>query len=153
MKIAIGADHRGYNHKEFIKHNLSFNKTIEWIDVGAYTAERSDYPVFAQKVVYLIKNGTAECGILICGSGIGMAIAANRVPGIYAGLVWNEQVALISKEHDNTNIIVLPSDFVSPDQSLQMIHAWLNATFKEERYRARINLIDNYCFDRAKSSC
>jgi ribose 5-phosphate isomerase B len=145
MKIAIGADHRGYAYKEFIKKNLSINTyNIELIDVGAYSDERSDYPIFAQAVARNIQEYVADQGILICGTGIGMVIAANRLRGVYAGIAWNKEVAAIIKEHDNVNILVLPSDFVKLEDSMEIVHAWQQAQFKGGRYQHRIDLIDKF---------
>ena len=121
MNIVIGADHRGYEHKEYIKKQLSNEKkAIEWLDVGAFDMERSDYPVFAKAVAKAMLDGKAQLGILICGSGVGMAVVANRYPKIYAALVWNEAVARVSREHDNINVLVVPSDFVSAEQSIPL---------------------------------
>lgn len=143
MKIAIGADHRGFDLKEYIKKHVIFKEQpITWFDVGAHSKERSDYPIFSQLVVDEMKEGNVTYGILICGSGVGMSIAANRTPGIYAAIAWNKEVAAVSKEHDNANVLVLPSDFVSEKQAGEMIIAWLSAQFKEGRYRERLDLID-----------
>lgn len=140
MKIAIGADHRGFAHKEYIKKRYT---DIEWIDVGAYSDERSDYPIFACKVAELVANGDVQRGILLCGSGIGMVVAANRYHGVYAGLVWNDTVARLAAEHDNINILSLPTDFVSPEQSIILVQTWLQAHFLGGRYQKRIDLIDS----------
>jgi ribose 5-phosphate isomerase B len=143
LVIAIGADHRGFRMKEFIKNNLSLVRhNIEWIDVGAYNAKRSDYPIFAAKAVSAITKGQAQLAILLCGTGIGMAIAANRFPGIFAGLAWNNTVARLAKEDDNVNVLVLPSDFITKTTAVQMTKAWLKASFKKGRYAQRIKLID-----------
>lgn len=146
MKIAIGADHRGFAHKETIKQyghgKAPDGANIQWLDVGAFTAERSDYPVFVHAVCAAIKNGEAEAGILLCGSGVGMSIAANRIPGMYAALVWNVAVAQASKQDDNANILVIPADFVSAQLSIEMIQAWLRAEFKGGRYADRLRMID-----------
>ncbi len=139
MKIAIGADHRGFAHKESIKQAFA---DVEWIDVGAYNDERSDYPLFARKVVQAMQDKRAVCGILLCGTGVGMAVTANRYNQIYAALVWNEEIARQSKSHDNANILVLPSDYISPDQAVAMIRAWLATEFLVGRYAERINMID-----------
>ncbi len=139
MKVAIGADHRGFTHKKFVKTSII---DIEWIDVGAYDENRSDYPLFAHMVAKSIVDGKATHGVLICGSGIGMAITANRYKGILAALVWNEEVAAQSKTHDNSNILVLPSDYITQEQAVKMIRAWLNAKFLGGRYRDRIKMID-----------
>lgn len=143
MRIVIGSDHRGFNHKEFIKANLSMpGREISWVDVGSASLESCDYPIFAQEVVEALQTNQADVGILLCGSGVGMSIAANRFKGIYAGLAWNEEVACLSKEHDNVNVLVLPSDFVSTEQAISMIEAWINAEFLGERHQRRIELID-----------
>jgi RpiB/LacA/LacB family sugar-phosphate isomerase len=138
-KLSIGSDHRGFAHKQHIIAALSH---LAWDDEGAYTVERSDYPVFAQKVCRALRDGRANQGILICGSGIGMAIAANRFPGIYAALCWNVEVARIAKEDDGSNVLVLPSDFVTLDQAVAMVEAWYHAKFKAGRYQGRLSMID-----------
>lgn len=139
MNIAIGADHRGFAYKEFIKKQFP---AIEWHDVGADSAERSDYPAFSTLVCDLILQGKVQAGVLICGSGVGMAIAANRYKNIYAGVVWNEQVACVGKEDDNVNVLVIPSDFVTQEMAVACIKAWMGASFKHGRYQERIDMID-----------
>lgn len=143
MKIAIGADHHGFAGKEYIKQHVRIkNDPIEWIDVGTFDEERTDYPIFAQKVCQATLEGQADKGILLCGTGIGMSIAANRFENIYAGLAWNEEVARLSREDDNTNILVLPSDYVSNELMVTMVQAWLSAAFNGGRHQERIAMID-----------
>ncbi len=144
LKIVIGADHRGFHLKlqikeQFKKHGSS---TIEWLDAGAFTAERSDYPEFASKAAREIRDGNAMYGILICGNGNGMAIAANRFPGIYAALAWNETVGHLVKEHDGANVLVLPADFISTHDAMGIITQWLNAQFLGGRYQARQEMLE-----------
>lgn len=139
MKIAIGSDHRGFHHKEYIKQHM---QTISWIDVGAYDEERSDYPLFAQRVCVSMQTKDADIGVLICATGVGMAIAANRYPKIYAALAWNAEIALQSKEHDGANVLVLPSDYTSYEEAVDMIEVWLHATIRGERYQQRLAMID-----------
>ncbi|MCX5922041.1 MAG: RpiB/LacA/LacB family sugar-phosphate isomerase [Candidatus Dependentiae bacterium] len=144
MKIVIGADHRGFSHKACIKERVQVaDKSIEWLDVGAYNADRSDYPVFVEAVCQALLERRADFGILLCGSGVGMSIAANRFPGIYAALAWNEEVARMSRQDDNANILVLPADFVSHEQAIAMVKSWLQATFKQGRYQERLTMVDN----------
>lgn len=145
MKIAIGTDHRGFHMKLLLKEQLRTFKEqpIEWLDAGCFTAQRCDYPEFAVKVCQEVLKGTADCGVLICGSGVGMSIAANRFSGIYAALVWHEETAKLAKEHDGANVLVLPSDFVSTHDALAMVRAWLNASFLGGRYQARLTMIDS----------
>lgn len=143
IKIAIGADHRGFAHKEAIKKSLCVNNlSIEWLDVGTYSSDRCDYPVYASRVAELVSTGVAGRGIVMCGSGIGMAIVANRYHGVYAAQVWNVEVARFAAEHDNANILSIPSDFVSVQESLLMISVWLQVKFLGGRYQKRLDLID-----------
>ena len=142
MNIGIGADHRGFAHKEYIKSSAIFNADIVWFDVGTNTDERTDYPLYVGPVCDAIKEGRIEKGILVCGSGAGMAIAANRNTGIYAAVAWNVESARVSKQDDNTNVLVIPADFVSKEQSIEMIRAWLRAEFKGDRYASRLKMID-----------
>ncbi len=139
MNIAIGADHRGFAHKEFVKKSVV---DVTWIDTGALNDERSDYPVFAHAVAQHILDGTADYGVLICGTGVGMAMAANRYNGIYAALVWNEKVAQQSKSHDNSNVLVIPSDYISQETAVSMISAWIKTEFLGGRYAVRVDMID-----------
>lgn len=143
IKIAIGSDHRGFAHKKAIQKSLCVNTvSIEWLDVGTYSSDRCDYPIYASKVAALVAGGNADRGILICGSSIGMAIVANRYHGIYAAQVWNVEIARFAAEHDNVNILSIPSDFVSSEQACLMISVWLQATFLGGHYQKRIDLID-----------
>ena len=89
MKVVIGTDHRGYKLKQFIVKNLS---NIEWVDMGCFSDEQCDYPIFAQKVCQSILQGEADRGVLLCATGVGMAIAANRFNGIYAAVAWNKDI-------------------------------------------------------------
>lgn len=141
MKIVIANDHRGVSYKATLKEKLSY---IEWIDVGAQDTMRSDFPFFAKQLVTAILEGKAAAGILLCSSGIGMSIAANRFKGIYAALAWNPEVAKRAKEHNNANVLVIPADFVSLETALQMIKAWHEARFLEGRYLQRIEMIDQF---------
>jgi len=138
-KIAIGSDHRGLLYKQSIKKLL---KAYQWVDVGTYQTERTDFPEYASKVVQLINDKEVVEGVLLCGSGNGMAIAANRHKKIYAGLAFNSEIAVLSRQHNNANILVIPSDFVSLEMALAMITAWQEAKFLEGRYQERIGMID-----------
>lgn len=141
--IAIGADHRGFALKEQLQHQYrSDYYMISWIDVGAYKDIRSDYPEFSIAVCQKMLSGQAQYGILLCGTGVGMAIAANRFATIYAAVAWNDEIARLSKEDDNSNILVIPADFVIYEQLVQMVTAWLLASFKNERYEKRLAMID-----------
>jgi ribose 5-phosphate isomerase B len=139
MKIAIGADHRGFALKEFLKREMEM---IEWMDVGAFDTERSDYPIFAHYVAEKIMSGDVAHGILICGSGAGISIAANRHQGIFAGVVWNDDVVRAAKADDNINVLVIPSDFVSMEEAKRFVRIWLETKFKQGRYQQRLDMIE-----------
>ncbi|MFH1831575.1 MAG: RpiB/LacA/LacB family sugar-phosphate isomerase [bacterium] len=139
MKISIGADHRGFELKTFIKQQMP---EIEWIDEGCFSLDRVDYPVFARSVSDNVLAGRADFGILICGSGIGMSMAANRRPGIYAALCWSVQVARLARFHDNANILVLAADFVSHEKTRSIIKMFITTTFKGGRYKKRLDMLD-----------
>lgn len=140
MKIFIGSDHRGFVLKEKLKQ--AFPK-VEWHDVGTDSDQkRVDYPVFAKRVCTALLEGKADLGILICGSGVGVSIAANRNPGIYTALAWEPAIARISREHDNANILALPADYISFDVAIDTVKAWLDAGFAGGRYQERLAMID-----------
>lgn len=138
MKIAIGTDHRGVALKNYL---MSAITDVDWLDQGAFSQERTDYPIYARLVVSALLTKQADAGVLLCGSGVGMSIAANRFDGIYAALVWNEDVARSSKEHDNANIIVLPADFIQAEDAVAMIRAWKKSCFLGGRYQERVDMI------------
>lgn len=150
MKIAIGSDHRGLDLKEAIKNyfnkksfpDLACATCVTWDDVGTNDVARVDYPEFAQKVCQSVTSQTSDRGILICGSGIGMSIAANRFKGIYAALCWSPDVARVAREHDRANVLVLPSDFLSHDIACKTVEAWLSAKFLAGRYQDRLDLLE-----------
>ncbi len=138
-RIAISADHRGFLLKQYLIAHLG---TVQWFDYGTHTPERTDYPLFVPPLVEALKAGMVDYGILICGTGVGMAIAANRHRGIYAGLVWNAEVARRAKEDDNVNVLVIPADYLTKDEAVKCIASWIAASFKGGRYQERLSLID-----------
>jgi len=141
MIIAIGSDHRGFEHKQHIITHFKSSQ-INYIDIGSYNTERSDYPEFAIKVAQAMQEKKADLGILICGSGVGMAITANRFKDIYAGVAWNSEVARIAREHDNVNLLVLPSDYISAEVAHACVMQWMHTQFLGDRYQQRITMID-----------
>lgn len=140
--FAIGADHRGFALKEFLKQQTFGSFNVSWHDVGAFSPERSDYPCFAIAISEHIRSGKTNFGVLLCGNGIGVSIVANRYKNIYCGLVWNPAVARSAREDDNINVLALPADYLSPDDTRAIIFAWLDARFKGGRYQERIDMID-----------
>ncbi|MFA6263907.1 MAG: ribose 5-phosphate isomerase B [Candidatus Babeliales bacterium] len=139
MKISIGADHRGYALKTNI---IEHGEEHEWLDVGTYSEQRTDYPIFARRVCEDILSDNAMCGIVLCGSGVGASIAANRFKGIYAALCWNVDIARSAKEDDNANVLVLPADFVNAELAISIIDVWLKSEFKGGMYQRRLEMID-----------
>ena len=138
MKVAIGADHGGFELKEFLKDNFVY-PDISWVDVGTYNTESCDYPIIADKLSEVILNKQADIGVLICGSGIGISIAANRHKGIRAALLYNNEVASLAKEHNNANVAVFGARTQTRDEVVKYLSTFLNTSFSNgERHCRRI---------------
>tara|TARA_B100000902_G_scaffold338050_1_gene339369 strand:- start:37 stop:471 length:435 start_codon:yes stop_codon:yes gene_type:complete len=141
-KVAIASDHAGYNLKEYIVNNLDDKVVVS--DFGTNSNESCDFPDFASKVCEFVLENKNTRGILICGSGVGMSIAANKFAGIRAANVTDELTAVQSVEHNNVNILSLGSNNVSNELALNIISAFLDSTFsEEERYQRRVNKFAN----------
>ncbi len=141
MNIAIGADHGGFALKEYLKPfiaDLGHNLT----DVGCFSEDSVDYPEQAKAVTGLVKEGKADRGILICGTGIGMSIAANRVSGIRAALCHELFTAKMSRLHNDANILCMGGRVIGPGLALEMVKLWLTTPFEGGRHTRRLNLID-----------
>src|SRR5437879_9702284 len=110
IKIALGADHAGYEEKERLKTTLN-DLGVQYEDFGTVSTDSVDYPDYARKVGEAVAHGDADQGLLVCGSGTGMAIAANKVPGIRAAVAWNEEIARLAREHNNANVLSLAARF------------------------------------------
>ena len=139
--IAIGSDHGGYKLKEEIKKYLS-EIGIEYQDFGTDSEERTDYPIYAKKVAKSIQNKECDKGILLCKSGCGMAIVANKFKGIRAGIVINENEAKFAKADDNINVITISGNNTSIEEAIKIIRMWLGTEFKGGRYQERIEMIN-----------
>jgi ribose 5-phosphate isomerase B len=140
MKIALGADHAGLELKEKIKQHL-FIQGLDVNDRGTHSAESVDYPDFARAVGEDVSAGKADFGILVCGAGIGMAIAANKIPGIRAANIHNEIEAQLSREHNNANVLALGGRMLDENTALRIVDRWLNTAFGGGRYQRRIDKI------------
>lgn len=140
MELYIGSDHAGYELKENVVKALS-RDGIDIHDFGTTNEESCDYPEIGLKVAEAIAGDQARLGILICGTGVGMSIVANKVPGIRAALAYNTYVAQYAREHNNANILVLPGRVIGKDMALAMIKAWLNSRFSGDRHQRRIDKI------------
>ena len=142
MKIALGADHGGFNYKNKIKEYLSANG-IEILDCGTYSTDSCDYPEIAQKVGNLVVSGEADKGILVCGTGIGMSIAANKIAGFRSALCSDTFSAKATREHNNSNILCLGERVIGEGLMLDIVKIWLETPFSnEERHIRRINKIE-----------
>lgn len=140
--IAIGSDHGGYKLKEEIKKYLD-EKEIPYKDFGTDSEERTDYPIYAKKVAEAVQNKECEKGILVCGTGFGVSIVANKFKGIRCASCWNEEVAKLLKEHNNANIIALPGRFINISQAVVILRAWLAAEFMSGRHTERLQMIED----------
>jgi ribose 5-phosphate isomerase B len=142
MRICVGSDHAGLSLKrELLK---SLEGEFEVIDVGTYTEEPVDYPDIARDVCIRIINGEADCGILICGTGIGMSIAANKFPGIRAALVYSDETAILAKRHNNANVICLGGRTMKSEDAIRYVKLWLKENFEGGRHERRINKISKF---------
>jgi len=139
--IALGSDHGGYKLKEEIKKYFD-EVGIEYKDFGAYDEVRSDYPVFASKVANAIQNKECDNGILICKTGFGMTIVANKYKGVRCAPCYNEENAKQAKEHLNTNVLALPASTLSISKVIGIIRIWLGSSFLGGRYSERLQMIE-----------
>lgn len=140
VKLIIGSDHAGYELKEKIRQEFAKNgETIE--DFGTTNEESCDYPEVGLKVAEAVVGNEDTLGLLVCGTGVGMSIAANKVPGVRAALAHNTYVAQYAREHNNANILVLPGRIIGKDMAVAMIQSWLNARFLGDRHQRRIDKI------------
>lgn len=138
MKIAIASDHGGYEMKSYLIEQYA-QKGIIFDDLGTNSEESCDYPLIADKMAEYITNKKADLGILVCGSGIGISIAANRHKGIRAALLYNEQVAALAKEHNNANVAVFGGRTQSKEEVMKYLDIFLNTEFSNgERHIRRI---------------
>ncbi len=141
-RIAIGSDHAGFEDKEKIKRQLD-ELGIEYEDVGTNSTESVDYPVYARKVAEKVASGEAEQGILVCGSGNGMQIAANKIRGVRAALAWNEETARLARQHNDANVLSVPARMISPEEVSKVIESYLKAEFEGGRHARRISEISD----------
>ncbi|MFD2583219.1 ribose 5-phosphate isomerase B [Pedobacter vanadiisoli] len=138
IKIAIGADHAGFEYKEILK---DFLQDYEVKDFGTSTADSVDYPDFAHPVASAVESGEFTYGILLCGSANGVAITANKHQGIRAGLCWENEVASLVRQHNNANVLCIPARFVSEDEAKKITETFLTTAFEGGRHQDRVEKI------------
>ncbi len=139
--IAIGCDHGGFSLKEIIKEFLK-KSDFEYKDFGVYDGESIDYPVISKKIAKSVADGEYSRGIIICGSGLGVAIAANKVKGIRAVTCHDTYSAKMSRAHNNANILTMGGRVIGPDLALDVVDSWLKTQFEGGRHERRVNMIE-----------
>jgi ribose 5-phosphate isomerase B len=140
MVIAIGADHGGFEYKELVIADLK-KMGHEVIDKGTYSSDSVDYPDFAHPVAELVASSAAVFGVLLCGSGNGVCMTANKHEGIRAALCWTTELGALAREHNNANIVCIPARFISKRMARNIVNVFLESNFEGGRHQNRVNKI------------
>jgi RpiB/LacA/LacB family sugar-phosphate isomerase len=140
MKVALASDHAGYAEKERLKPLLR-ELGLEVEDLGTVSEESVDYPDYARRVAERVASGEASQGLLVCSSGTGMAIAANKVAGVRAALAWSEETARLARQHNDANVLAIGARTTPPDDIPKIVRAWFGAQFDGGRHAARVEKI------------
>ena len=140
-RIPIGADHAGFPLKQKLVDELK-KLGYEPIDVGTNSLDSTDYPDYAHPVAHQVDAGEAKRGVLLCGTGLGMAYAANRHHGVRAAVAWSPEIARLAREHNDANVLVLPARFLSDEQGLEILKTWLVTPFEGGRHQRRVDKIE-----------
>ena len=146
FRICLGSDHAGFEIKDYIKSYLQ-NQTEHKLDIndlGCYSEERVDYPDFAHKVASQISEGKADLGILVCGSGNGISMSANKWEDIRCALCWNSEITEMARLHNDANILSLPGRYITKEESIEFVEIFLNTGFEGGRHSDRISKIKKY---------
>ena len=139
-ELAIGCDHAGYDLKEYLKKRLqSLDYKVD--DFGVYNTERVDYPDIIHPLASAINQHIKDIGIIICGTGIGASIVANKYPGVRAALCWKPEIAVLARKHNNANILALPGRFISHEEAWEVVTIFLITPFEGGRHERRVNKI------------
>lgn len=140
MKIAIGADHAGYEMKEKVKQHLE-KQGIEVKDFGTHTSESVDYPEFGHPVADAVQTGKVNFGMVLCGSGNGINMTVNKHKGIRAALSWTPQIAELARQHNDANVLSLPSRYITDEEAFRIVDAFIQAEFEGGRHQRRVDKI------------
>ena len=140
MKIAVASDHGGFALKELVKKHLE-ERGAEVLDLGTHSEESVDYPIYGKRCAEAVASGEADLGVVCCGTGIGISIAANKVKGIRAAVVTDEFMAEMTRRHNNANIIALGGRVITPEKAKSLVKAWYTAEFEGGRHQKRIDMI------------
>ena len=143
MRVVLGSDHGGYETKlvaiEYLKeHN------IDYVDLGCYSKDSVDYSEYGIKVAEMVRDNEDYVGIVVCTTGIGISIAANKVKGIRAALCFNEKVAMMTRLHNNSNVLALPGAYLDKEETKKIVHNFLTTEFEGGRHTRRVDIISNY---------
>jgi len=141
MKIALASDHAGFAEKERLKPLLT-DLCLQFEDLGTVSEASVDYPDYARKVAEEVAGGRVDQGVLVCGSGIGMAITANKVPGVRAAVAWSEETARLARQHNDANVLAIGARTTPPDQIPAIVRAWFSSNFEGGRHAERVAKIE-----------
>jgi ribose 5-phosphate isomerase B len=142
MRIALASDHAGYAEKERLKALLT-DLGVEFEDLGTVSEASVDYPDYARAVAEQVADGRVEQGVLVCGSGTGMAITANKVPGVRAAVAWSEEIARLARQHNDANVLAIGARTTPPDDIPKIVRAWFSTEFEGGRHAARVAKISD----------
>jgi len=142
MRIALASDHAGYAEKERLKALLA-DLGVEFDDLGTASEVSVDYPDYARAVAEQVADGRVEQGLLVCGSGTGMAITANKVPGVRAAVAWSEEIARLARQHNDANVLAIGARTTPPDDIPKIVRAWFSTEFEGGRHAARVAKISD----------
>jgi ribose 5-phosphate isomerase B len=140
-RILIASDHAGFELKERLEQALG-DRGFDVQDLGTDSAESTDYADYAHPLAERVSSGEVKRGVLLCGTGLGMSYAANRHAGVRAAVVWNPEVAKLARSHNDSNVLVLPARFLSPEQGIAILDSWLDTPFEGGRHARRVEKID-----------
>ena len=141
MKIALASDHGGFELKEQVKEHL-LKREVEVLDLGTNSAESVDYPAYGTLCGETVVSGKADCGIVVCGTGIGISIAANKVKGVRCGLCTSVEMAHLTKQHNNANVLALGGRTTAPELAMAIVDEWLDTEFEGGRHQRRVDMLD-----------
>jgi len=141
MKIALASDHAGFVEKERLKPLLT-DLGLQFEDLGTMSEASVDYPDYARKVAEAVAHGRVDQGVLVCGSGTGMAITANKVPGVRAAVAWSEETARLARQHNDANVLAIGARTTPPEQIAGIVRAWFGSKFEGGRHAERVAKIE-----------
>ncbi len=140
-RIPIASDHAGFELKERLRSSLS-ELGFDVQDIGTHSTASTDYADYAHPLAEEVSNGEAKRGVLLCGTGLGMSYVANRYPGVRAAVAWTPEIAALARKHNDANVLVLPARFVSDEDALAILKAWLDTDFEGGRHTRRVEKIE-----------